>query len=498
MTARSLRRGAIRSIRRAEDPLLRSFFATRRQRNKRSAPPRGAADPLPSARRPPVTSGTAGPPPAAGFGESALVDLHGVGTVRRLAAAECLALEGRAGVCVVVLDGALELRAIADKAALSLGVVAKGECWFLDPGCHSYDVVALGPTTVVAVTRAGLALLPPATRRLVDDTAASTVAARFDALATCYASAGRRHTALASSVKERFARSSRLLASPAFGQMLATIPALPVHATDLAARLLDDGAHADEVVESIKNNPAVAALVLKRVNSAYYGLTTKVSDYYRALLLLGSNAVYQLVLDSAVATIVPDEPDAREIRARALVVSMLAYEIALVSKACNPLVASTIGLLHNIGDSLTPFLRRNRPEADSLLGCVDAPALGAAVLATWGLPERVHQVVAQQDHPRLLGPQELDGFVAEIGVLYLARACHDVALGGAAPPPYAGEYMTQLGLKETDCAKFCRDTLGPAIARKGDGVPAVLRVWLQAHATTREHPPSNRFTIDSP
>jgi len=466
--------------------MFRSFFATRRHRNERSALPRGAADPRPPARRPPMTSGTAGPASATGFGESALVDLHGVGTVRRFAADERLALEGLAGACVVVLDGALALRATADDAALSLGVVAKGECWSLDPGHRSYDVVALGPTTVVTVTRAGLALLPPATRRLVDDTAASTAAARFDALATCYASAGRRHTALASSVKELFARSSRVLASPAFRQMLATIPALPVHATDLAARLLDDGAHADEVVESIRNNPAVAGLVLKRVNSAYYGLTTKISDYYRALLLLGSNAVYQLVLDSAVAAIVPDEPDAREVRARALVISALAYEIALVSKAGNPLVASTIGLLHNIGDSLTLFLRRSRPEADALLGCVDAPALGAAVLAAWGLPSLVHQVVARQDHPRLLGPQELDGFVAEIGVLYLARACYDVALGGAAPPPYTGEYMTQLGLKETDCAAFCRDTLGPAIARKGDGVPAALRAWLQARATSRE------------
>jgi hypothetical protein len=59
--------------------------------------------------------------------------------------------------------------------------------------------------------------------------------------------------------------------------------------------------------------------------------------------------VYQIVLESAVDTVIADGPEAREIQARAHLVSVLSCEIAIVARGVNPLAASTIGLLHNIG-----------------------------------------------------------------------------------------------------------------------------------------------------
>jgi hypothetical protein len=62
--------------------------------------------------RPVPTSPTAAPPAAdAGFSQSEIVDLYGVGTVVRLAADEGLLPERVADGCVIVLKGALELRA---------------------------------------------------------------------------------------------------------------------------------------------------------------------------------------------------------------------------------------------------------------------------------------------------------------------------------------------------------------------------------------------------
>ena len=144
-----------------------------------------------------------------------------------------------------------------------------------------------------------------------------------------------------------------------------------------------------------------------------------------------------------------------------------------------PLLASTTGLLHNIGDSIALLIRRIRPEAAGLLDCVESPALGAAVLTGWGLPERVAQVVERQDQPKVLLPHELDVHAAELGVLYVARVCHDVLLEHAAPPENVGEHMAALGLRETACAAFCRDTLVPALAKKVDSLPASVRARLQ-------------------
>src|SRR4029453_9096968 len=98
---------------------------------------------------------------------------------------------------------------------------------------------------------------------------------------------------------------------------------LAVQAPGLAIKLLDDRSRADGVVESIKNDPALASLVLKRVNSAHYGLESKVSDHCRALLLRGTATFYQLLLESTVESVVGDRPETREIQARATMVSVL-------------------------------------------------------------------------------------------------------------------------------------------------------------------------------
>ena len=117
--------------------------------------------------------------------------------------------------------------------------------------------------------------------------------------------------------------------------------------------------------------------------------------------------------------------------------------------------------MHNIGDSLALLVRKTGPEVAALVDSVDSPALGAAVLAAWRLPERVYRVVERQDQPGFLLPAELDAHAADIGVLYVARACHDALLGRGAPMANVSEYMAWLGLGETSVASSVEhDTAG--------------------------------------
>jgi HD-like signal output (HDOD) protein len=418
-------------------------------------------------------------PAVAGLTESDLVTLYGVGVVRPIAAGESFVPS--AGACYFVIEGPLELCRTTNGVSVSLGVVGRGECLeAATDGAPPYTVMARDTASVIELSALAFDLLPPATQRALGRIAALSSARRFDTLAARHAALAGRNAHLVSLMKDASARARRVLASPPLRQALAEIPALPVHATGLASKLLDDRTRADEVVESIKNDPALAGLVLKRVNSAFYGLETKVSDHYRALLLLGTATVYQLILESAIESVIPDTPESRDIQARATLVAVLAYEIAIASGQGHPLLASTIGLLHNIGDSIALLIRRTRPDAAALIDCVEPPALGAAMLTGWGLPERVSRVVEQQDQPKVLLPEELDVHGAELAVLYLARVCHDVLLERATPPANAGDYMARLGLREMDCATFCRETLVPALARKVDALPAAVRARLQS------------------
>jgi hypothetical protein len=118
---------------------------------------------------------------------------------------------------------------------------------------------------------------------------------------------------------------------------------------------------------------------------------------------------------------------------------------------------------------------------------VETPALGSAVLAVWGLPERVHQVVERQDEAHVLMPEELGAYGAEIGVLYLARVCHDVLMERATPPAHVAEYLRRLGFRETSVAAFCRDTLLPALSKKIDMMPASVRTRLSGAPGLSDH-----------
>ena len=45
---------------------------------------------------------------------------------------------------------------------------------------------------------------------------------------------------------------------------------------------------------------------------------------------------------------------------------------------------------------------------------------------------------------------------------------------------HATAYMTRLGLRETNCATFCKEVLVPALAKKVESLPAAVRSRLQS------------------
>jgi len=102
------------------------------------------------------------------------------------------------------------------------------------------------------------------------------------------------------------------------------------------------------------------------------------------------------------------------------------------------------------------------------------------VLAGWGLPARVYEVVQRQELPESVLPEELDVHGMELSVLYVAKVCHDVLLDGTTPPAHVGAYMTRLGLRETNAATFCREVLVPALAKKAESLPAAVRARLSS------------------
>lgn len=417
-------------------------------------------------------------PALAGLTEQDMVSLYSIAPIRTVPAGAALVRAGDVRPhLVIVVDGALEVRWSRNGQELALATIGRGQC--LDAageGPSPHTVVAREVTTLLELQPAALEMVPAATQLALARTAAAASTTRFQALAERHAALATRGDELAAYARALEERTRACLASPALGEIIAGIPRLPLYAMDLAGKLLDERTHADEVVESIKNNPSLAGLVLKRVNSAAYARPAPIADYYHAFLLLGTNTVYQLVLESGVEAVLPDTAEAREVQDHSHLVSVLARELALLAGGVPPLVLSTIGLLHDVGRTAALLLRETRPEIAGFVDLLEPAAFGGAVLASWGLPDRVVRVIDRQRQPEFLPPDRLDDtFRRETAVLHLAHACDAWLAGGDMRAPYATEYMTLLGLRDRSPVDLFRDGLVPAARKNHDALPAAIR-----------------------
>lgn len=79
-----------------------------------------------------------------------------------------------------------------------------------------------------------------------------------------------------------------------------TMPALPVSVSKVLEIANDPGASPVDLNKVISVDPVLMARVLKLINSAYYGLPSKVNSLVRAIIMLGINTVKNLALSSAV------------------------------------------------------------------------------------------------------------------------------------------------------------------------------------------------------
>ncbi|MFW5688988.1 MAG: HDOD domain-containing protein, partial [Spirochaetota bacterium] len=79
-----------------------------------------------------------------------------------------------------------------------------------------------------------------------------------------------------------------------------TMPALPVTVTKVVEIANNPATSPVDLNKVISLDPVLMARVLKLINSAYYGVNTKVNSLVRAIIMLGINTVKNLALSSAV------------------------------------------------------------------------------------------------------------------------------------------------------------------------------------------------------
>ena len=195
-----------------------------------------------------------------------------------------------------------------------------------------------------------------------------------------------------------------------------------------------DDVSTDAVAAVIEKDPAMSAMVLKVVNSAFVGLPRTVSSVERAVVYLGVTMVEDIVLAADAARAVGSgmQAELEGFQSHAAATALVAQRISPSGLAGS---ARTAGFLHDLGglffasrrgEALAALHRRAADEQRLLHDVIVeewgiAPAeVGAYLLGMWGLPLDLVNTVARSAHPRWrsMGLPELlhvaDGLVHEL------------------------------------------------------------------------------------
>jgi putative nucleotidyltransferase with HDIG domain len=181
----------------------------------------------------------------------------------------------------------------------------------------------------------------------------------------------------------------------------------------------DPDASADELADSIRSEPTLAADVLRVANSAYYGVPGQVTTVRMGVILLGMATIRSLAMMAAAHTWM-DQPElhgkrGREIWDHLLTTAMYASELARRYAPAYQEEAFCCGLLHDLGkialltalgkqydNTLSVAAQRNMPDvaAERMAFGFDHEAIGLALARRWRLPEMLCEVIGFHHDPR--------------------------------------------------------------------------------------------------
>jgi len=243
----------------------------------------------------------------------------------------------------------------------------------------------------------------------------------------------------------------------AISELLCSIDKLPTPPSvyfDLM-RLLDGNASIAAVTEVVTRDPALVAKVLQLVNNAYFGNGAKTTSIRQAISLLGTQRLRYLALTASVFSVTTDPECAqsvRELQEQSLRIATLAQTFAEPAARDEAFVSA---LLHGVGlvvlalgrpKELRTLARRRDAGEDArtieldLFG-VAHEELGARLLAIWGLPPAISDIVLYQRDPAKAPPpiRRLAGGLHVAAAMVSARGAtpqlntESLELAGCAP-----------------------------------------------------------------
>jgi len=211
------------------------------------------------------------------------------------------------------------------------------------------------------------------------------------------------------------------------GQGTKALPSLPEAAWRAGRAAEDPDSTTDDLVDILTQDPALCGRLLKIANSPFYGARTEVANVKQAAVILGRTRLRNVALAASVQSVfgrrkVHESYSQRSLWTHSIRTAGAASFVASESGACDPDDAFVAGLLHDVGvcaeaalepvalsnviDRVErmPELARSRAmaQAERRIFDTDHLAIGAVLCESWGLPERLFEVLSLHHDPQAI------------------------------------------------------------------------------------------------
>jgi HD-like signal output (HDOD) protein len=218
-------------------------------------------------------------------------------------------------------------------------------------------------------------------------------------------------------------------------EQVTTLVSLPDVYIRVQQLLQDSGASLADIGRIIGNDPALTARLLKIANSPFFGMTAKIHTISRALTVLGTRQLHDLLLASSVADAFSEAPpqlDMDRFWTRSVRCAVTARLLAFESNVLDGERLFVAGLLHDIGH-LAMYRLLPEPSAEAA-ACAEAQGrpleeverelffgfdyaeVGGTLLRRWRIPLVLQECVWHQNQP-----QQAQKFSFESSLVHCAK-----------------------------------------------------------------------------
>ncbi|EAR20746.1 HDOD domain-containing protein [Nitrococcus mobilis] len=222
-----------------------------------------------------------------------------------------------------------------------------------------------------------------------------------------------------------------------------------------------------DIGKVIRHEPALTARLLRLVNSAYFGLATRIDSVPLAISVLGIRALHELVLATSVASafarIDTQLVDVADFWHHSVYCGIMARLLSKRLRIAESEQIFVAGLLHDIGklaiyqqlpehseQVLSRFADSNDPlyrVEQKVLGFTHA-AVGKALLHRWGLPAVFCEVTAYHHHPNRSRHYRDESWVVHAADALSAKIepGHKITRDHTAPPSFEPNARPRIAL----------------------------------------------------